>query len=230
LEAGHNKSRNSRIKILLSPTKVLLVIVGFCLLSTQSFASIVSGNVSTGSGSFINLSGALPANVGNDNFQDDNLYAFDEAQNLVLGANLAINVLPAGGAGTISAGTSISSHYVFFDPAGSTSQIGTVLFDGPILGIITYTAELLASDSLGSMALNYLNPTLRGLEDNIDSAFVSLMNANEVTVDWRASTPGYYIRVITASAVPIPAAFWLFGSALLATVGWSKKRGVAVSA
>ncbi len=219
------------MKSVLAPTKVLLVLVGLFLFSTQSLASIISGNVTTGSGSFINLTGALPANVGNNNFQDPNLYAFDEKQNQVLAADLAVNVLPSGGAGSISTGTSISSHYVFFDPKNSTSQIGTVLFDGPILGIITKTAELLISDFLGADGVNYLNPNLRGLEDNTDSAFVSMMNPNEVTVDWRASTPGDYIRLITAaSPVPVPAPFWLFGSALLATVGWSKKRTGSVSA
>ena len=139
----------------------------------------------------------------------------------MLGADLAINLLPTSalgqgtaGAGTIAAGTSISSHYVFFDPNNSTSQIGTVLFDGAILGIITRTAQLLASDFLGNQpAVTYLNPALRGLESN-DKAGVTqdlmamILNPNELTVNWRASTPGDYIRVITAaSPVPVPAAF-----------------------
>jgi len=35
--------------------------------------------------------------------------------------------------------------------------------------------------------------------------------------------PGDWIRVITASAVPIPAAIWLFGSALLGFVGMRRR-------
>lgn len=219
------------MKLILSPSKLLLVAAGLFLLSSTSFAAIVSGNVTTGTGSFVNLTGALPANVGNNNFQDPNLYGFDEKQNQLLAGNLTVNVTPSGvGTSIIPTGTTVSSHYVFFDPDDSTSQIGTVLFDAPILGIITKTAELLASDFLGAMGVNYLNPTLRGLEDNTDSALVSMMNGNEIIVDWRASTPGDYIRVITAaSPVPVPAAFWLFSSALLAIVGWSRRKNATVS-
>ncbi|MFK8028394.1 MAG: PEP-CTERM sorting domain-containing protein [Gammaproteobacteria bacterium] len=225
------------MKSVLAPTKVLLVLVATCL-STQSFASIISGTANNTGAMFINQSGTPPATVGNNNFQTPDLYAFDELQNFELVSDLTVNLLPSSAAGqgtanagTIAMGTSISSHYVFFDPRDSTSQIGTVLFDAPILGIITLTAQLSASDLLGNPAVTYLNPGLRGLESNDAASVTSLMNPNELTVDWRASTPGDYIRVITAaSPVPVPAAFWLFGSALLATVGWSRRKGSSASA
>ena len=93
-------------------------------------------------------------------------------------------------------------------------QQGTVTFDSNILGIISSTDNLGASDFLANTGVTYLEPTLRGLEvDDI----VTITGLNTISVDWVARNPGDYIRVITAqspAAVPVPAAFWLFGSAL----------------
>ena len=61
---------------------------GLCLILAlpTANATVNSGSVTTGSGSFIKLmpgfTDSTPDNtVGNDNFQNSNLYAFDEDQN-----------------------------------------------------------------------------------------------------------------------------------------------------
>ena len=212
----------------------------------NAFATIVSGSVTGGSalsqgGTFVNLT--IPFNesnpnntVGNDTFQTPNLYGFDEGQNINLLANLAVDILADGsggqsGSGVISAGTTVASHYIFFDPRRSTSQTGSVLFDSMILGIITSRSKLSASDFLLNNGVTYRNPLLRGLEHG-DS--VSITGLNSMSVDWTASTPGDYVRVITAfspgvSEVPVPAAAFLFAPALLGFMGLRRKAKISAA-
>jgi len=148
----------------------------------SALATIVSGTVTKI---------APPPNVGNDNHQIYELLGFDELQNVVLTSPLAID-LPGG---SIPAGTRVKSHYVFFDPSASSTIGGTAIFDDDILGIMTSTNTLQTSDFLGAPGTNYLSPSMRGLESN-DSAVIT--DARTVTVSFFASSPGDYIRVITA--------------------------------
>jgi len=205
-------------------------------------ATIVSGAVTGGQsltqgGTFVKLTvpftNSDPDNtVGNDTFEDPNLYGFDEGQNIDISVDLAVDILADGmggssGSGIVPMGSTVASHYIFFDPAattGGTTQVGTVSFDSDIFGIITSTSNLAASDFLINTGVTYLNPTLRGLESG-DSATITGLQT--ITVDWRAGTPGDYIRVLTdfsPGAVPIPASVWLFGSGLFGIVGIARRK------
>lgn len=199
--------------------------------SMPASATIVSGEV-TGGDSFIQggffekLTVPFPGNeVGQDNFQDFNLYGFDEGQNIAITQDLNVDILAVGmGPGIVSAGTIVASQYIFFDPINFVRQIGTVTFDSDIIAIITSSENLLASDFLINNMVTYLSPPLRGLESG-DSVFIS--GARTITVDWFASTPGDYVRVLTefspaASVVPLPAAAWLFGTFLFGLFGVSR--------
>ncbi|MFC1751455.1 PEP-CTERM sorting domain-containing protein [Pseudomonadota bacterium] len=189
------------------------------VLSFPASATIIDGGITSGEafdmgGSFVNL-GSEPSGlvVGNDNFQDPNLYGFNEDQNLLLDSDLAINV----GGSSILAGTEVASHYVFFDPDNSIWAHGWVEFDSAVLGIITSTGKLLASDFLLNNDVTYLNPGARGLE-SVDSAWIDSTNENRIGLSFRASTPGDYIRVLTAhspAAVPAPTSLALLGLGLL---------------
>lgn len=188
-------------------------------LATTAHAAVVSGSVTGGTagGTFVELDPLSAFSVGDDTFDDNNLYAFNEDQNITLGSPLAIDT--AGG--TIAAGTVIASHYVFFDPGPTRSLIGSVTFDADILGVATSTTNLAASDFLITNSVTYLNPSLRGLEAGQD--FISF-SGKTLSVDFLASTPGDYIRVFTGrsakfgdnidpSVVPLPAAgLLLFGA------------------
>lgn len=168
-----------------------------CLSSQLVYGVIVSGGVTSGSGSFIELvpgfTDSDPDNtVGNDTFQNSNLYGFNEDQNVAVGAGgLTPDIGPF-----LAAGTIVASHYVFFDPAGSTSQEGFVLFDADIFAIFTSTGSLAASDYLANTGVTYLNPGLRGLESG-DFVGINASNNKRLDVDWTASTPGDYVRVLT---------------------------------
>jgi len=217
------------------------VVALVCLSFQPALATIVSGSVTGGTsynlgGIFIKLSvpftESTPDNtVGNDTFQNQHLYGFDEDQNILLTSNLEVDILADGlggssGSGTLFEGTSVASHYIFFDPNASRTQEGTITFDSNVLAIITSTDNLVASDYLANTGVNYLSPTLRGLEnDGTDSVYISGLQT--IAVDWYAGTPGDYIRVLTefspGAVVPVPAAIWLFGSAL-AGLGWMRRK------
>jgi len=189
----------SKSQTTLSALASILSVVAFT--KTEVQAVVTAGAVTSGSGSFFLIAPPLPSTppntVGDDTFQNTNLYAFNEDQNVpVAGSPLTVDYKPGGGTGTIPVGTTVASHYVFFDPGNTASQEGWVDFDAPILGVISSTGNLLASDYLANTGVTYLNPGLRGLEAG-DSAIIDPSNPNRLLVDWSASTPGDYVRVLT---------------------------------
>lgn len=170
--------------------------------------TITGGTAETAGGVFVELTTPLDnpfgaANsVGADNYQSPNMFGFNEDQNIVLTAPLTADILAGD---PLIAGTTVASHYIFFDPATSLSITGTIVFDSAVLAVFTSGGTLLASDFLADTGVDYLNPPHRGLE-GID--FVTISGTNEITFSANALTPGDYIRVLTAyspGAVPIPA-------------------------
>ncbi len=209
-----------------------LISISTLLISTQASATITSGNVSSGVGSFVKLplpfTVSNPDNtVGNDTFQSPDLYGFDEGQNIAISTNINVDILADGsGSGVVASGSTVASHYIFFDPQSNSSQIGSVSFDSNILGVITSSTNLAASDFLINTGVTYLNSTLRGLEGG-DA--VTITGLQTISVNWTASTPGDYIRVLTtfspgASVVPVPAAVWFFGTGLLSLLSISRLK------
>lgn len=206
-----------------------------CALATlgAAHATIVSGSVTGGSamtagGTFVELNLPFtPPNgtentVGQDTFQTPNLYGFDENQNIVATNTIEVNI------GTdVQVGEIVASHYIFFDPGPSQDIQGCVSFDSPVYGIITSRALLNASDNLQNNSVNYLSPSLRGLESG-DSAWIG-NDGMSICVDFTASSPGDFIRVLTMEspggyAVPLPAAVWMFLAGLTG-LGATRRMG-----
>jgi hypothetical protein len=159
--------------------------------------------------------------VGNDNFQSPNLFGFDENQNILIAVTADVG-------GPIPAGSTVASHYIFFDPGPSENVIGTVNFDSDVLAIFTSTGALASTDFLAHTGVNYLSPTLRGLEAG-DS--VTISGPRQILFNTTASSPGDYVRVLTtfspvAAAAPEPGPIDMLGSglAVLAVLLYGRKR------
>ncbi len=209
-----------------------VVLAVFPLLTVGSArASIIGGNVTGGNafsegGAFLKLTLPLANplgawnSVGYDTFEDNNLHGFDERQNFVLPADLFVDV----GGGSLAAGTTVDSHYIFFDPGRYASVVGTVDFDSDILAIITHTGHLLASDFLGNTNTYYMNHSKGGLEP-ADS--VTIRGGRQILLAATADSPGDYIRVLTKSsaivATPEPVASALLALGLAAMVLLAKR-------
>ncbi len=204
--------------------------IALAAMSIPASATIIGGSITSGApgAQFIKLTvpftASTPDNtVGNNNFQSINLYGFDEDQNIVLPGPLNVDVVPSGPL-TLPVNSTVASHYIFFDPATTTSINGTVDFDSDVVAIITSTGNLLASDFLANTGVNYLNPTLRGLEAG-DS--VTISGVRQIRFNTSAGTPGDYVRVLTAyspGAVPEPGTAALFLAAFgIAAVRYTRR-------
>lgn len=187
-------------------------LVAAASLATGASAAIVSGTATPGG--FTEITPPAGFTVGNNNQQTQQLFAFNEDQNIVLPGTLTLGgdfpTIPAY-AFTITTGTVVASHYVFYDPQATSTIEGSVTFDADILGVAASTDDLAATDFLANNSVTYLNPGLRGIETNTDSFSVS---GATLTVSFRASSPGDYLRVFTAQSptgpepmapVPLPA-------------------------
>lgn len=151
--------------------------------------------MTAGSGRFVKLDPATRFAVGADTFQDINLYAFDEDQNILLEEDIRVDIGPSGR--IIPAGTIVASHYVFFDPGFAEAQRGSVSFDSVILGVAAQADTMKATDFLANTDVLYLNPVLRGLE-NSDAVWIDPDDPFRLHVSWVASSPGDYVRVFTS--------------------------------
>ena len=196
-----------------------IAVVAFSL---PAYATVIGGSVTGGTahaagGTFVKVSPPLSNphgasnSVGNDTFQLPNLFAFDEDQNILLEGDLSADV----GLKLIPMGTKVASHYVFFDPQTETTLVGTVDFDANIVAVITSESLLISSDFLARSGVNYLSPSLRGLEPE-DS--VTITGLKQIAFDSYASTPGDYIRVLTeyspAADSPEPGTGLVAGAAI----------------
>jgi hypothetical protein len=96
-----------------------------------------------------------------------------------------------------------------------------------VFAIITSTTDLASSDFLGDPTVNHLDPENRGLEAG-DS--VTISGAQQILFDTTASSPGDYVRVLTAvsptsvTTTPEPSSFVLLGSGLVAVATLIRRR------
>ncbi len=202
--------------------------------SVSAHASILS--VTAGG----NIIGA-PSNLLDDDVTNKTMQGFDEAQGVTTSMPFTTD------SGVIGAGSLVDSHMIFLNSLGSTRLDAAAewTFSGVILGIMSDRGgnlEAASTFELGAAATNYTAGPgaapfgARGLESNNGTGAIGsdgylvlggLGVGNVLRLSMHVTEPGDWIRVITASVVPVPAAIWLFGTALVGFLGFSRRRNLA---
>lgn len=174
------------------------IAVGFAISAGGASATVLGGEIvdQSGNGQFVKLATTESFAVGEDTFDDSNLYAFDEDQNITLFSPVRVDI--GGDRGVIRQGTVVASHYVFFDSLDGI-QIGYVDFDAPILGVAALQNTMAATDFLANTQVTYISTELRGLEEG-DRVWIDEHDPNRLWVYWAGSSPGDYVRVFTAES------------------------------
>lgn len=190
-----------------------LAALGAVLSAGTAFAEVTGGGVTGGnSGGVFELLDPAPAAAGPDEFQSPNLLAFDEQQDLLIDSEIS---LPSGL--IIPVGSTISSHYVTFDPAQGSTLEGFVDFDEAIIAIIGAPPTLDASALLfGLPGTTYTVGPAIGPEVNPDMFLVDPVEADRLLVTAAANSPGDHVRVLTGVLVPEPGAMVLAALAIAA--------------
>ena len=214
--------------------KGLAFIAASLLVSTFTLSSAHSALISVAGGT--STVGVLPSIIAAPGLATDPAVTnwaqegFDEKQGVLLGAPIAHD------GGIIAAGTRVDSHMIFLNiPTGGVSPVYhnavTWTFSGTILGVMSDgggTLEAATTALLGAIGTAYTAPYgARGMEGLDTYSIVG--GGFSLLVDMGVSQPGDWIRVVTLSVVPLPAALPLYGAglALMGFLGWRKKKAAA---
>jgi hypothetical protein len=165
----------------------------------------------------------------------------------IVGSTGAVSVIPAPASvrqGALESDTTIyafdevvaeglASHFLHFDKVGNSgpfmSASGTVTFDMPIVAVLWHTDDLNATDALyGAPGTKYFRKKDRGAE--VDGQNFELPDVLELVDDFTLSLDLHtnfvdQIRVLTA--IPVPPAVWLLGSALMGLVAIGRRKAAA---
>lgn len=187
--------------------KKFLILLSALLLSVQAQAALVSVS---GAGAII---GAV--HVQEDSPVNTQQEGFNEQQGVLLGSAVAVD------GGTVAAGTRVDSHLIFLNSKGNARVNTNALwtFNGTIVGVMSdQPGNLMTNTNSLFAAFNDYFTTgtsapfgAQGLESNDGYA----ISGNMLKLHMLVTEPGDWIRVLTVSAVPVPAALFLFAPALL---------------
>ena len=187
--------------------KTIAVIFAITSLLTSMAANATLMNISGCTGANSCDITTTPPNPVSPNPNEGILLAWDEVRNFTLIEALRVDrvfdesapfISDAGGGDFfIAVGTVVSSHYLQWDPgnSSSTSVQATIELDSQVFAYITATQNLFDSDAeLGLPGLDYNDFGLRGLE----AGDTTIFNGSNTDIDWSASSPGDWTRLITA--------------------------------
>ena len=196
----------------------LAAMCGIALLSTHAQANIISvmgqGNILIPDNS--PNTGATP-NFFNDTGDNRLIHGWNEQQNVILDRDIVVDIVASGvynqpftsANATISQGTAVSSHLIYFDPLFGADRVAQFTFSSQILGIIvlsdlTSDDRFLKTDFLGNPLTVYpaSHFDFRGIEFGPESITLS-PDMQTVRLDLSASNPGDQVRIITRG-IPEP--------------------------
>ncbi|MEM6913535.1 MAG: hypothetical protein AAF511_06120 [Pseudomonadota bacterium] len=172
----------------------------FCILlflmPTPASAVIISGQMTGGNaftrgGSFVEILSLDGLTITADGFDDFNLRAFNERQNVVADSIIETDI-----GRDVAAGEMVASHYVFFDPVSVAQAVGTIYFDAPIIGVMTRTRAVHGSSDYRHTDVTYDHSGAWGLESS-DHVTLYSDEPHRLDVAFWANRPGDFIRVFT---------------------------------
>jgi len=197
---------------LLSATGVLAA----CLLTA---APLQAANVT------VDFDSTLPTYVGLSSYSED---GFTLASNVPDGTLIDDNNTVRANIGILGGGT--NSQSLFFGENGSNSVISISNDNGYGFGLVSLDASSLynATGQLtltGTLSQGGVVSQVLTLNSNISTYAISGMTGlNGLTISFDGATYSapYDLDNIEMSVVPVPAAVWLLGSALVGLFGWSR--------
>lgn len=205
--------------------KILMSAAGILLASTQADAAILDVSSNTSSTGDVAQIIAAPDYVINRSVAYDAQLGFNEQRGVVLTSDLAVD------GGTISKGQRVDSHMILLNTPGSELVKHLNVdwtFDGTILGVMSDPNGVLETAStpiLGATGTFYESSMFgRGLEGPDTYSVLG----NILTLSMIVIQPGDWIRVVTVSAVPVPATLPLVLTAL-GGLGFYARRRRSVS-
>jgi hypothetical protein len=203
--------------------KKIILLTSALLLSAQAQAAIVSGPDIIAA---ISVQEDSPTNTAQQ--------GFNEQQGVVLSRAISVD------GGTIAKGTRVDSHLIFLNTSGNTraDDAQKWFFSGNILGVMSNKSGSLMNDSNDLLAAfndyfttgSSLPFNAAGLEQNdslTGDGYALSPDGLGLSVRMVVTEPGDWIRVVTVSEVPVPAALFLFAPALLGFLGLRKKAKAA---
>jgi len=197
--------------------KKIILFASALLMSFQARAAIVSGPDIIAA---VSVQEDSPTNTAQQ--------GFDELQGVVLSRTINVD------GGTIAKGTKVDSHLIFLNTQGGTRADDRKrwVFSGDIIGVMSNESGSLMNDSNDLLAAfndyfttgSSLPFNAAGLEQN-NIATGDGYTVLGAVLDLRmvVTEPGDWIRVVTVSEVPVPAALWLFAPALMGFLGLRRK-------
>ncbi len=224
---------------LVSTTAVTLLALAAMAPANAALVSVSGPNSSAGQAAAII---AAPENATDDSVTNLGMQGFNEQIGVILSQAYTHDY------GTLAAGTRVDSHMIFLNGTGSLLGHFNVEweFDGEIIGVMSDrygTYEAASTGELGAPGTNYTMPisggdqvapfNARGFEAHGDGTGGNdgyTVLGNTLLAGMYVSQPGDWIRVVTVSAVPVPAALPLLGGALagFGLLGrYRKKRAAA---
>jgi len=198
------------------------------LLSATALALLATGTAQAANVT-VDFDSTLPTYVGLSSYSED---GFTLSSNVPDGTLIDDNNTVRANIGIFGGGT--NSQSLFFGENGSNSVITVSNDNGYGFGLVSLDASSLYNFAgeltlTGSLAQGGTVTQVLTLNSNISTyAIAGMTGLNGLTIsfDGAAYSAPYDLDNIVMSVVPVPAAVWLFGSAL-AGMGWFRRRPVA---
>ena len=191
---------------------------------------LLIGSIAVAESVTIDFDGVNPTYVGLATYQEDGMTL---SSNVPDGTLIDVNNIVRQNIGIFSGGT--NSQSLFWGANGQVSTLTLIADNGKRFGVESLDASSLYNGS-GALTLTGTKAgggtvsqvlNLNGNLSNYSIAGLGLVTSLQISFDGTTVAAPYDLDNISLNVVPIPAAVWLFGSAL-GLLGWLRRERAAV--